>query len=93
MPDASSTARRVLIVIPTLGRRPELFAETVQSITQQKDEPADLVVVVPRDAEVVRQLALDAGARLVDDPGGMSAAINAGFALADEESRVRELDR
>jgi GT2 family glycosyltransferase len=29
-------------------------------------------------------MALEAGARLVDDPGGMSAAINAGFALADE---------
>jgi glycosyltransferase involved in cell wall biosynthesis len=73
---------RVLLVVPTLGRRPELFALTVRSILDQTDEPADLVVVVPPGADEVRRLAADAGATLVDDPGGMTAAINAGFALA-----------
>jgi GT2 family glycosyltransferase len=72
----------VLIVIPTLGRRPELFSLTLQSILRQTSEPADVVVVLPTGATEVRELAAAAGAQLVDDPGGMSAAINAGFALA-----------
>lgn len=76
------TDPRVLLVIPTLGRRPELFALTLASILEQ-DEPADLVVVVPPDAHDVRAQAEAAGSRLVDDPGGMTAAINAGFALAE----------
>ena len=73
---------RVLIVIPTLGRRPELFALTLRSILAQTSEPADVVVVLPTGATEVRALSAAAGARLVDDPGGMSAAINAGLALA-----------
>ena len=74
---------RVLIVIPTLGRRPELFSLTLASVLNQGSEPADVVVVLPRQATVVRELASAAGAQLVDDPGSMSAAINAGFALAE----------
>ena len=72
----------MLIVIPTLGQRPELFTLTLQSILSQTSEPADVVVVLPTGATEVRELATAAGARLVDDPGGMSAAINAGLALA-----------
>jgi glycosyltransferase involved in cell wall biosynthesis len=73
---------RVLIVLPTLGRRPELFSLTLRSILEQTDEPADVVVVLPADATEVRALATAAGAKVVDDPGGMSAAINAGLAQA-----------
>jgi GT2 family glycosyltransferase len=85
--DGASSVRpnRVLIVIPTLGRRPELLALTLASIAGQSDEPADVVVVLPADATEARALAAGAGATLVDDPGGMSAAINAGFALAQPQ--------
>ncbi|BEP12662.1 hypothetical protein acdb102_09730 [Acidothermaceae bacterium B102] len=72
---------RVLIVVPTLGRRPELLALTLASITGQA-EPADLVVVIPPGADEGRRLATAAGATLVDDPGSISSAINAGFATA-----------
>jgi GT2 family glycosyltransferase len=84
---AEASARRVLLVVPTLGRRPELFALTLRSIRDQTDEPADLVVVVPPAADDVRRMAAEAGAALVDDPGGMTAAINAGFALAQPHHR------
>jgi GT2 family glycosyltransferase len=73
---------RVLIVIPTLGLRPELFSLTLQSILDQPAEPADIVVVLPADASAVREMATAVGAQLLDDPGSMSAAINAGFSLA-----------
>jgi GT2 family glycosyltransferase len=76
---------RVLLVIPTLGRRTELLSLTLRSIADQTDEPADIVVVIPPDAAEARALAAAAGATLVDDPGGMSAAINKGFAKASEQ--------
>jgi hypothetical protein len=82
VPTNETPTPRVLIVIPTLGRRPELFALTLASVLAQKEEPADLVVVIPPDAAEVRAMAAEAGAELVDDPGGMTAAINAGFGLA-----------
>jgi GT2 family glycosyltransferase len=78
-------AHRVLIVIPTLGQRPELLSQTLASIAAQSAEPADVVVVLPVHATEARGLATAAGASLVDDPGGMSAAINAGFAQAKPE--------
>ncbi|MDX6204504.1 MAG: hypothetical protein QOF39_561 [Frankiales bacterium] len=74
---------RVIIVVPTLGKRPELLNLTLQSLADQPDEPADVVVVVPAEATEARAIASASGARLVDDPGGMTAAINVGFALAE----------
>jgi GT2 family glycosyltransferase len=77
----TGTGRRVLVVVPTLGRRPELLALTLASITGQS-EPADIVVVIPAGAAEARKLATNAGATLLDDPGSISSAINAGFASA-----------
>jgi glycosyltransferase involved in cell wall biosynthesis len=77
----------ILIVIPTLGQRPELLAHALRSITDQAGPSADMVVVVPRDAFEAREVATAAGAQLVDDPGGQAAAINAGWALAGSQHR------
>ncbi len=77
----TGTDPRVLIVVPTLGRRPELLALTLDSITTQQERP-DLVVVIPPDAHEGRRLAAASGATLLDDPGSISAAINVGFASA-----------
>lgn len=84
LPDVPTAdgARRVLLVVPTLGRRPELLRQTLQSIADQADCPADVVVVCPQDAEVALKLAAEFGAEVADDPGGMTAAINLGFARA-----------
>jgi GT2 family glycosyltransferase len=72
----------VLLVVPTLGRREALLAATLASVTSQRGPVTDLVVVVPPAATAARALAERAGARLVDDPGGLTAAIAAGFATA-----------
>ena len=72
---------RVLLVVPTLGQRPELLAQTLDSIVAQQDEPADVVVVVPPDRPAARRSAELVGAAVVDDPGGLAAAINAGWRL------------
>ena len=75
-PNTSPTAR-ILIVVPTLGRRPRFLAETLQSIRNQS-VLADVVIVAPRDAEDVRRHADLYGAQFVPDPGSLAKAINAG---------------
>lgn len=74
---------RVLIVIPTLGRRVGFLRRTLDSI-QSQSVSADVVIVTPRDAALTRQIAADAGARVLDDPGGLSNAVNLGIANAGD---------
>lgn len=69
------------MVIPTLGRRIRFLREALHSISSQ-DVRADVVIVTPTDASDCRELAEQAGASVVDDPGGMTAAINAGWRAA-----------
>lgn len=71
---------RVLLVVPTLGQRPEFLTETLQSIVNQS-VPADIIVVTPEPK--VAQLAAQFGAHMADDPGGLAAAINLGISLAE----------
>lgn len=66
---------RVLLVVPTLGRRIDYLAGTLASIRSQ-DVPADIVVVAPGGARAARDLAAEHDATVLDDPGGLSAAIN-----------------
>lgn len=73
---------RILIIVPTLGRRNSYLAQTLDSIQAQAEEPADVVVVAPHDATEARQLARDKGATVADDPGGMAASLNVGIASA-----------
>jgi GT2 family glycosyltransferase len=81
MPDTA----RVLLVVPTLGRRPELLRQTLQSIADQTPQRADVVVVCPPQAEDALKLAAEFGAQVLDDPGGMTAAINLGLRQARPE--------
>lgn len=71
---------RVLMIVPTLGTRTEYLRQTLASIAGQ-DVPADLVVVTPTKAAEARALAAEFGAQVVDDPGSLPGAINAGAAL------------
>lgn len=84
MPDPA----RVLLVVPTLGRRPELLRQTLQSIADQSPQQADVVVVCPPDADATLKIAAEFGAQVLDDPGagGMTAAINAGLEQALEQA-------
>ena len=74
---------RILIVVPTLGNRLDFLQRTLASITGQS-APADIIVVVPASAGGARDLAHEAGASVLDDPGGLSAAINLGMAHAKD---------
>lgn len=73
---------RVLMVVPTLGRRIPHLTLCLQSIASQDVEGLDLVLVAPPSDEV-DALARQYAARVLPDPRrGMSGALNAGFAAA-----------
>lgn len=76
----------VLIVVPTLGQRLDYLALTLASISGQS-VAADIIVVTPTGAAEARSLATGAGARILDDPGSLPSAINAGVGAADEGHR------
>lgn len=70
---------RVLMVVPTLGRREPLLRLCLDSIASQ-GVPVDLVVVAP-ETYALTALVASHGGRLVPDPrDGISGALNAGFA-------------
>jgi len=75
------TEPRVLMIVPTLGSRPELLERCLASIAGQS-VPATIVVVAPAGNEAVAVSAGQVGARVVPDPGSLTGAINAGAATA-----------
>lgn len=77
---------RVLVVIPTLGRRLDYLRQTLQSIRSQS-EPAQIVVVLPENAIEARALASKMSVTVVDDPGSMASAINLGVQRASPSIR------
>lgn len=74
----------VLIVVPTLGQRIGYLRETLASIRDQ-DVPAHIVLVTPTTAVEARTLAADFNAELLDDPGSLPKAINAGVEACGRE--------
>ena len=70
---------RILMIVPTLGTRIEFLRQNLESISSQ-DTPADIVVVCPKEATEARQLAERHNAAVIDDPGSLPKAINAGAA-------------
>lgn len=75
---------RVLVVIPTLGQRTDLLRQTLESIANQKPTLFDIVMVFPLKNKETASLAKEFNATMVDDPGGLSKALNAGIAQAQE---------
>ncbi len=73
---------QVLIVLPTLGKRISFLRQTLESISRQQTGLYDLVFIYPLNNNEVSKLAKQYGAASVADPGGLSAAINAGIATA-----------
>lgn len=67
----------VLIVVPTLGQRLGYLRETLASIRDQ-DVPSHIVLVTPTEATEARKLGAVFNAELLDDPGSLPKAINAG---------------
>jgi GT2 family glycosyltransferase len=79
------TKARVLVVLPTLGKRLSFLEESLASIREQ-GTIARCVVVSPASPEV-KKLVKRFGASWVEDPAtGIAAAVNAGLqARVDEE--------
>jgi glycosyltransferase involved in cell wall biosynthesis len=76
----------VLVVLPTLGERPETLQAALASAAGQEGVRTTIVVVVPSYAVTARTIASSVGAVVVDDPQlGLSAAVNAGIAAATDE--------
>jgi len=69
---------RVLLVIATLGKRPEYLQQTITSIASQSIA-SDIIIVAPATAPGIQQTANEAGATLLADPGSLAAAINLGI--------------
>lgn len=83
-----ATAYRVLVVVPTLGQRLAELERALASIASQKDVGVDIVVVTPNgEAPSLAELVHRQGARLLVEPGHISAAVNRGFAAAGDEHR------
>ena len=74
MPATPSEAE-VLIVVATLGQRPEFLRQTLASIRSQ-EVVSDIVIVAPLANESVQQTAREFEARLLPDPGSLPGAIN-----------------
>lgn len=76
----------VLIVVPTLGQRPQLLEQTLESIRSQSVS-ADIAIVGPCDNPNLQEAARAFDAELVRDPGSLPAAIEAGVARAQQHHR------
>lgn len=73
---------RILMVIPTLGERSELLRKTLESIRSQTGVAYDIVMIFPLKSSKTMKLAKEFGASVIEDPGGLSSAVNAGIAYA-----------
>jgi len=67
-----------------LGERPHLLQQALESI-QDQPSPVRVVIVAPKGADGLSEIARRVGATLLPDPGGLVASINAGVehCLAD----------
>lgn len=70
------------MVVPTLGERPKFLRQTLESIREQDGVAYDIVMIFPLKSKPTMDLAKEYGAIVVEDPGGISSAVNAGIAQA-----------
>ncbi|MDX6621178.1 MAG: hypothetical protein QOK36_3564 [Gaiellales bacterium] len=83
----AATHGKILVVLPTLGERIDLLAETLATVAHQRTQvDLTLVVILPARAVQARTLAKTFDAVILDDPGrGISEAINVGVRAATDE--------
>jgi GT2 family glycosyltransferase len=78
---------RILVVVPTLGRRLDTLERTLASIDLQEGVCVDAIVVAPVGDKPLRSLVQRHAAQLVVESGHISAAVNRGFERAGPEHR------
>jgi GT2 family glycosyltransferase len=81
---AAPEGARILLVIPTLGKRIDYLAQTLTSV-QSQGVAVDVVAVLPSSAHEARELLAGRGVSILDDPGSLSGAVNAGLATATRQ--------
>jgi GT2 family glycosyltransferase len=74
----------VLMIVPTLGTRPMLLEQCLQSIASQ-EVPTTIVIVAPTDNANVNSLAAKFSATTIPDPGSLPSAVNAGAEAAGSD--------
>jgi GT2 family glycosyltransferase len=67
------------MIVPTLGRRPEMLHKALASIRDQ-EVASHVVIVGPSSNASLKDIARQYHAALIDDPGSLPAAVNAGAA-------------
>lgn len=85
--DAAADAFRILVVIPTLGRRLATLQRTLASIRDQAGVEADVLLVAGARTAELSAVADRHRADILVHPGNISAAVNAGFAAARDVHR------
>lgn len=73
---------RILVVIPTLGERLDTLQRTLTSIHAQSCVHVDILLVAKTETSGLIAIAHRYNARVILNPGNISAAINMGFAQA-----------
>lgn len=84
---APRSAFRILLVVPTLGRRLDTLDRTLASVADQAGAHVDVVIVAKTNSPELDAVARRHGARIMTHPGNISAAVNAGFAQAESAHR------
>jgi glycosyltransferase involved in cell wall biosynthesis len=87
MREKSSDTPGILVVIATLGERTTLLRKTLNSITAQKVDNIDIVLVYPLKDTETNKLAKEFNANSINDPGSMSAAVNIGIQSAQDKHK------
>ena len=75
---------RVLLIVATLGQRPEFLRQTLGSIRDQ-EVASDIVIVAPADNASITSAAADFGAKVLPDPGSLTGSINLGATCLGEQ--------
>jgi glycosyltransferase involved in cell wall biosynthesis len=77
----------VLIIVPTLGARPEMLRASLSSVVSQGSVSVTAVVVAPSTASSVAALCEELGVRFVAQASrGIGAAINYGWQLCGDQA-------
>jgi len=75
---------RILVVIPTLGKRLDTLDRALASIQKQSGVLVDTLIVAKTASKELYRIAGRYHARILVHPGNISAAVNAGFAQATD---------
>lgn len=77
----------VLVVLATLGQRPDLLRQTLTSIASQNIKNLDIAIIYPFKDTATTKIADEFGAKKIDDPGSMCAAVNKGVKSATSKHK------